>query len=141
MRTSNVGCNFTPREKGVPLNSILNIGSLSKWDQFPSLGALRASFPSFFSSSFWQHGFPCVGTNIGPQETGFWYHFYSQSWTCQILNYISILAWALLYCEVGSVSVPESLVGPNNVVGPGGLNAFSTKCTSFFSQSYISLTV
>ena len=48
MRTSNVGCNFTPREKGVPLNSILNIGSLSKWDQFPSLRALRAFFLSFF---------------------------------------------------------------------------------------------
>ena len=47
MRTSIVGSNFTPREKGVPLNSILNIGSLSKWDQFPSLRAFRAFFLLF----------------------------------------------------------------------------------------------
>ena len=98
------------------------------------------SLKSLFSStSFWQHWFPCIGINIGPQET--------DSWTSQILNleqlsnsqlYI-IWTWALLYCEVGWVSVLESLVSPDNVVSPGGLNALLNKMHLLFSLSRIFL--
>ena len=136
MRTSNVDCNFTPREKGVPLNSILNIGSLSKWDQFSSLRALRAFFLLLL---FGNIGFlALVSISVLRRRIPELVKFSILN-NCQILNYISIWTWALLYCEVGSVSVLESLVSPNNVVSPGGLNALLNKMHLLFSLSRIFL--